>query len=74
MKSAIKFLRDFGQEIVTKRIHKMNEEEDDHHDILSYILKATNGLKNSSFGMTGVLDEFITFFVAGWFPIKFYSP
>ncbi|KAJ8044383.1 Cholesterol 24-hydroxylase [Holothuria leucospilota] len=65
VKSAIRFLRDFGREIVTKRIQKMNEEKDDRHDILSYILKATNGLKDSSFGMTGVLDEFITFFVAG---------
>lgn len=66
VRSAIKFLRTVGKEVVEKRIQSMMKSEEGPNDILSYILKATNGLKNnSSYGMLEVMDEFATFFVAG---------
>lgn len=66
VRSAIKFLRTVGKEVVEKRIQSMMKNEEGPNDILSYILKATNGLKNnSSYGMLEVMDEFATFFVAG---------
>ncbi|PIK62476.1 putative cholesterol 24-hydroxylase isoform X3 [Apostichopus japonicus] len=61
-----KLLRQTGEQIVKDRIENMKKgETGSPNDILSYILKATNGLTDKSFGMTEVVDEFVTFFVAG---------
>lgn len=66
MQSSIKLLRQTGEQIVKDRIENMKKgETGSPNDILSYILKATNGLTDKYFGMTEVVDEFVTFFVAG---------
>ncbi|XP_071834884.1 cholesterol 24-hydroxylase-like isoform X1 [Apostichopus japonicus] len=66
VQSSIKLLRQTGEQIVKDRIENMKKgETGSPNDILSYILKATNGLTDKSFGMTEVVDEFVTFFVAG---------
>lgn len=66
VQSSIRLLRQTGEQVVKERIESMkNGEEDGPNDIISYVLKATNGLTNKSLGMKEVVDEFVTFFVAG---------
>lgn len=48
------------------RIQAINEGSEYPVDILTYILQASNNLQASrEFGMEEMMDEFVTFFIAG---------
>ncbi|KAJ8046089.1 Cholesterol 24-hydroxylase [Holothuria leucospilota] len=63
---AIDLLRKTGNLCIADRIKAINEGREYPPDILTYILQASNNLQASSeFGMQEMIDEFVTFFVAG---------
>ncbi|KAJ8046087.1 Cholesterol 24-hydroxylase [Holothuria leucospilota] len=59
-------IRDIGRRCILKRIQDIKEGRDYPNDILTHILQVSSHLQNNSvFGMEEMLDEFVTFFVAG---------
>ncbi|XP_070575504.1 cholesterol 24-hydroxylase-like isoform X1 [Ptychodera flava] len=66
VRAAVKFLRKTGRDVVEKRLAaRLNGEEMKEDDVLGYILKASDYLKNPEFQMEDVVDDFVTFFLAG---------
>ena len=60
---AIKFIRNFGRKVIQERQEAMLRGDDTPHDILAYILGVAE--MESSLTMDDLVDEFVTFFVAG---------
>ncbi|XP_071794366.1 cholesterol 24-hydroxylase-like [Asterias amurensis] len=66
VRDSIKFLRDTGRKCIEKRLEAIQREEDVPQDILTYILKSvTEASGKDKDLMENVIDEFLTFFVAG---------
>lgn len=64
--NAIDLVRKIGKQCIMDRIQAINEGREYPVDILTYILQASNNLQASSeFGMEEMIDEFVTFFIAG---------
>ncbi|XP_071832486.1 cholesterol 24-hydroxylase-like [Apostichopus japonicus] len=61
---AIDLIRKIGKNCILERLADMNEGRDYPKDILTHILQASSGLKGN-FGLEQMIDEFVTFFVAG---------
>lgn len=59
-------IRKIAKDAIFNRMEEMKRGEDTPNDILSFILRASESLKESlSFGLEEILDEFVTFFIAG---------
>ncbi|XP_071832483.1 cholesterol 24-hydroxylase-like isoform X2 [Apostichopus japonicus] len=61
---AIDLIRKMGKNCILERLADMNEGRDYPNDILTHILQASSGLKGN-FGLEEMIDEFVSFFVAG---------
>lgn len=60
----IRYLRQFAQQVIEKRIHDMNSQVDDNNkDILAHLISLNEG--NMSYGMENMVDDFGVFFIAG---------
>ena len=65
-RAAISLLRETGRKCVQGRIDAKKRGEKLPNDILTYILDASNNLEaDADFRMEEMLDEFVTFLVAG---------
>ena len=60
---AVKFLRDFGKKVIDERKEALVRGDDVPSDVLSFLLKSSE--EDPSVTLDDVLDEFLTFFVAG---------
>jgi len=60
---AIQFLRETGRKVIEVRKNAMKKGEEVPDDILQHIIKLQD--QNPDFGMEDVLDDFVTFFIAG---------
>lgn len=59
-------IRKIAKEAILNRMEEIKRGEDTPNDILSFILRASESLKQSlNFGLEEMIDEFLTFFVAG---------
>ncbi|XP_022091043.1 cholesterol 24-hydroxylase-like [Acanthaster planci] len=66
VRSAIRYLRETGRKCVQGRLDARNRGEQLPNDILTYILDASKNLEaDADFKMEEMLDEFVTFFIAG---------
>ncbi|EDO32230.1 predicted protein [Nematostella vectensis] len=63
VKSAIRFLRKFGQSVIMERNTAIIEGLESPKDILAHILQM--GKENADYTLENMTDDFITFFVAG---------
>ncbi|XP_070576311.1 cholesterol 24-hydroxylase-like [Ptychodera flava] len=65
VRAAIRFIRKMGRDVIEKRLAtRLNGEEMKEDDVLGYILKASDYLKNPEFQMEDVVDDFFTFYLA----------
>ena len=60
---AVKFIRNFGQKVIQDRQEALLRGDDSPNDILMHILKVAE--VESSLTIEDLVDEFVTFFVAG---------
>ncbi|XP_070575502.1 cholesterol 24-hydroxylase-like [Ptychodera flava] len=66
VRATVRFLRKTGRDVIEKRLAaRLNGEEVKEDDVLGYILKASDYLKNPEYQMEDVVDDFVTFFLAG---------
>eukprot|EP00057_Strongylocentrotus_purpuratus_P009900 XP_011664374.1 PREDICTED: cholesterol 24-hydroxylase isoform X1 [Strongylocentrotus purpuratus] len=66
VKAACDFLRGFGRDCVNARLAAKARGEELPNDMLTNILQASQDLEgNENFGIDEMLDEFVTFFIAG---------
>ena len=63
MIEAAKFIRNFGKKVILDRQGAVLQGEDTPHDILAHILSVKE--KQSSITNEDLVDDFVTFFVAG---------
>jgi len=61
--NAIKFVREYGRKVITGRIADINEGKDTPDDLLQHIIQLKTN--NSSIDMEELIDNFVTFFLAG---------
>ena len=61
---AAKFIRNFGRKVIQERQEAVFRGDDTPHDILAHILKEAEG-EPASLTLEDLVDEFVTFFVAG---------
>ena len=55
---------------IKERLAAIEKEEDVPTDILSYIINATGGLTHQHYKMQNMVDDFVTFFIAGSFFVR----
>jgi len=60
---AAKFIRDFGRKVIRERQEAVSRGDDTPQDILAHILRVAE--EDSSLTLEDLVDEFVTFFVAG---------
>ncbi|XP_033640648.1 cholesterol 24-hydroxylase-like [Asterias rubens] len=67
VRDSIKCLREAGRKCIEQRLEAMQREDEVPQDILTYILKSVTGVSGKDYKdqMENVIDEFVTFFVAG---------
>ncbi len=56
-------LREIGRYCILKRIESIKNGEQDHHDILTQIITLTQ--KQGNINLEDLIDDFVTFYVAG---------
>lgn len=61
---AIELIRKTGKQCILERLADIKEGKDHPKDILTHILQASSGLEGN-FGLEQMIDEFVTFFIAG---------
>lgn len=60
------FIRKTAKDAIITRMEEVKRGEETVNDILSFILRASQSLKDDlNFGLEEMIDEFVTFFVAG---------
>ena len=62
---AIKFVRDYGRKVITERIAAIKDGKDTPNDILQHIVLMSSG--DTSVTLEDLVDEFVTFFIAGMY-------
>lgn len=66
MKEACHLIREIGRDCILGRMEAKARGDATPQDILTYLLEASNELKgDQNFGLEEMIDEFVTFFVAG---------
>ncbi|XP_038072891.1 cholesterol 24-hydroxylase-like [Patiria miniata] len=66
VRDSINFLRETGRRCIEERLKAMEKQEEVPSDILTHILKEVDGFKKeSAIDLEGLIDEFITLFIAG---------
>ncbi|XP_071499364.1 cholesterol 24-hydroxylase-like [Diadema antillarum] len=65
VREAARLIRNAGRDIILERMASRRRGEDVPKDILTHILNASDNLSNQGFGMEEMIDEFLTFFIAG---------
>ncbi|XP_071501751.1 cholesterol 24-hydroxylase-like [Diadema antillarum] len=65
VREAARFIRNAGRDIILERIAARRRGEDVPKDILTHILNASDNLSNQEFGIEEMIDEFLSFFIAG---------
>ncbi|XP_038072893.1 cholesterol 24-hydroxylase-like isoform X2 [Patiria miniata] len=66
VRESIRFLRETGRRCIEERLRAIEKQEEVPNDILTHILKEIDQLKgDGQFDMEGLVDEFLTFFIAG---------
>ena len=63
---AAKFLREFGTKVIKERQEAIQRGAETPSDILAHILNVAE--QNSSLTIEDLVDDFVTFFIAGEFP------
>ena len=75
VRDSIKCLREAGRKCIEQRLEAMQREDEVPQDILTYILKSVTGVSGKDYKdqMENVIDEFVTFFVAGNEKLSFFA-
>jgi cholesterol 24(S)-hydroxylase len=60
---AVKFIREYSRKVIEERINDIQEGKDTPNDILQHIVLMIKG--NSSVTLEELVDDFVTFFIAG---------
>ncbi|XP_022089628.1 cholesterol 24-hydroxylase-like [Acanthaster planci] len=60
-----KLLRSFGEKCIRERLAAIQRGEEVPADTLTYIINATGQLSHNYYSMQNMVDDFVTFFVAG---------